>query len=101
MSAPTTRRLVAAGTVTAGRVAMRTTMSVTDAAAHEAASFVRTTPPAPKPKRTVLESFPAGAPRGQWPAESFAAQKRRDGIPARVVMDLDSDSFLVIVEAAA
>jgi hypothetical protein len=52
-----------------------------------------------KPTRTVLERFPAGAPRGQWPAESFAAERRREGIPARVVMDLDSDAFLVIVEA--
>ena len=52
-----------------------------------------------RPQRTVLKSFQAGAPRGQWPAESFAAEKRRQGVPARVVMDLDSDSFLVIVEA--
>ena len=51
-----------------------------------------------KSQRTVLESFPAGAPRGQWPAESFAADRRREGIPARVVMDLESDSFLVIVD---
>lgn len=60
---------------------------------------VRTVEPV-KPTRTVLERFPAGAPRGQWPAEGFAADRRREGIPARVVMDLDSDAFLVIVEAA-
>ncbi|MFF0777069.1 hypothetical protein [Streptomyces sp. NPDC003720] len=59
---------------------------------------VRTARPA-QPQRTVLERFSAGAPRGQWPAESFAAARRRDGIPARVVMDLATDSFLVIVEA--
>ena len=53
-----------------------------------------------KPTRKVLERFPAGAPRGQWPAESFAADRRREGIPARVVMDLPSDAFLVIVEVA-
>lgn len=53
-----------------------------------------------KPRRKILERFPAGAPRGQWPAESFAADRRREGVPARVVMDLASDSFLVIVEAA-
>ncbi len=75
-----------------------TTLSPADAAAHEAASFVRTSRPAPKPSRTVLKAFPAGAPRGQWPAESFAAERRREGVPARVVMDLVSDSFLVIVE---
>jgi hypothetical protein len=51
--------------------------------------------------REVLERFPAGAPRGSWPAESFAAEQRRQGVPARVVMDLASDSFLVIVEAAS
>jgi hypothetical protein len=53
------------------------------------------------PARTVLERFSAGAPRGQWPAESFAAEQRRQGVPARVVMDLASDSFLVIVEVAS
>jgi hypothetical protein len=52
-------------------------------------------------KRTVLERFPASHPRGVWPAESFAAEQRRQGVPARVVMDLDSDSFLVIVEVAS
>jgi hypothetical protein len=76
-------------------------MSPADVAAHVAAQGpVRTVEPA-KPSRTVLERFPAGAPRGQWPAESFAAERRREGIPARVVMDLPSDSFLVIVEAAS
>ena len=75
-------------------------MSPADVAAHEAGSYVRTARPA-KPARTVLKSFEAGAPRGQWPAESFAAEQRRNGVPARVVMDLDTDSFLVIVEAAS
>lgn len=49
-------------------------------------------------QRTVLEHFPAGGPRGSWPAEEFAADRRREGIDARVVMDLPSDSFLVISE---
>lgn len=76
------------------------TLSTADRLAHIAAQGpVRTTAPA-KPQRTVLERFPAGAPRGQWPAESFAAARRREGVPARVVMDLATDSFLVIVEAA-
>jgi hypothetical protein len=46
--------------------------------------------------RTVLERFPAGAPRGSWPAEEFAAARRAEGIPAEVVMDLPSDAFLVV-----
>lgn len=55
----------------------------------------------PTLSRTVLARFEAGHPRGQWPAEGFAAEQRRQGVPARVVMDLDSDSFLVIVEGPA
>ena len=45
----------------------------------------------------VLERFPAGAPRGSWPAEEYAAQRRAEGQPATVVMDLRSDAFLVVV----
>jgi hypothetical protein len=51
------------------------------------------------PTRRVLARFPAGAPRGSWPAEEFAADRRREGIPAEVVMDLKSDAFLVVAEA--
>lgn len=51
--------------------------------------------------RTVLERFPAGGPRGSWPAEKFAADRRTAGQPAEVVMDLHSDNFLVIVKAGA
>lgn len=47
--------------------------------------------------RTVLERFPAGSPRGSWPAEEFAAARRTEGLPAEVVMDLPSDAFLVVV----
>ncbi|HEY9368953.1 hypothetical protein [Streptomyces sp.] len=47
--------------------------------------------------RTVLERFPAGGPRGSWPAEEFARARREEGLPAEVVMDLESDAFLVIV----
>jgi hypothetical protein len=76
------------------------TLTPADRAAHEAAAGpVRTARPS-KPARKVLERFPAGAPRGQWPAESFAADRRREGIPARVVMSLADDAFLVIVEVA-
>ena len=45
----------------------------------------------------VLERFPAGAPRGSWPAEECAARHRAEGEPATVVMDLESDAFLVVV----
>jgi hypothetical protein len=48
--------------------------------------------------RTILHRVPAGGPRGSWPAEDYAADRRREGIPARVVMDLNSDAFLVVVE---
>jgi hypothetical protein len=40
----------------------------------------------------------AGAPRGSWPAEEFAASQRDQGIDARVVMDLKSDQFLVVTD---
>lgn len=46
--------------------------------------------------RQVLERFPAAHPRGSWPAEEFAAARRAEGQPAEVVMDLASDSFLVV-----
>ncbi|GBP99318.1 hypothetical protein SSP531S_07130 [Streptomyces spongiicola] len=48
-------------------------------------------------RRTVLERFPAGGPRGSWPAEEFARARRDEGLPAEVVMDLDSDAFLVVI----
>lgn len=46
--------------------------------------------------RTVYAEFPAGAPRGSWPAEEFAQARREEGQPAEVVMDLDADAFLVV-----
>ncbi|MET7982633.1 MULTISPECIES: hypothetical protein [unclassified Streptomyces] len=45
----------------------------------------------------VLERFPAGAPRGSWTAEEYAALRRTEGLAATVVMDLKSDAFLVVV----
>ncbi|MFD4577642.1 hypothetical protein ACFWNK_35300 [Streptomyces sp. NPDC058417] len=48
--------------------------------------------------RTVLERFPAGAPRGSWPAEEYAAAQRAQGTNAQVVMDLRTDQFLVITD---
>ncbi|WP_159391228.1 hypothetical protein [Streptomyces viridochromogenes] len=47
----------------------------------------------------VLERFPAGSPRGSWPAEEYAAARRAEGKPATVVMDLKSDAFLVVIRA--
>lgn len=77
---------------------MTTVMSPADVAAHIEAQGPVRTKQTPKPQRTILERFPAGAPRGHWPAEEFAAERRREGIPADVVMDLASDSYLVFVE---
>lgn len=72
------------------------TLTPADRAAHIAAQGpVRTTPP-PHPARRVLAKFEAGAPRGSWPAEEYAARQRRDGQPAEVVMDLKADAFLVV-----
>ncbi|MGV4890712.1 hypothetical protein ACSR0Z_29830 (plasmid) [Streptomyces viridosporus] len=52
------------------------------------------------PQRTVLERFPAGGPRGSWPAEEYAAAQRAQGTPdAHVVMDLPNDQFLVVTHA--
>ncbi|MFE5024107.1 hypothetical protein ACWFRM_17120 [Streptomyces sp. NPDC055144] len=50
--------------------------------------------------RVVLERFPAGGPRGSWPAEEFARDRRLEGQSAEVVMDLATDAFLVIVPRA-
>ncbi|WP_406416945.1 hypothetical protein OH809_37080 [Streptomyces sp. NBC_00873] len=52
-------------------------------------------------QRTVLERFPAGGPRGSWPAEEFAAARRGEGVAAEVVMDLEEDAFLVVVPRQA
>ncbi|WP_331760788.1 hypothetical protein [Streptomyces sp. NBC_01238] len=49
--------------------------------------------------RTVLERFPAGHPRGSWPADEYAAAQRAQGRDARVVMDLASDQFLEVANA--
>ncbi|MDQ0809859.1 hypothetical protein QFZ63_001573 [Streptomyces sp. B3I7] len=48
--------------------------------------------------REILDEFPAGGPRGSWPAEERATELRDQGQPATVVMDLPSDSFLVVSE---
>ncbi|MFI5672981.1 hypothetical protein [Streptomyces sp. NPDC051704] len=50
--------------------------------------------------RTVLERFPAGHPRGSWPADDYAAVQRAQGIDGQVVMDLVTDQFLVVTDHA-
>ncbi|MFD7135193.1 hypothetical protein [Streptomyces sp. NPDC059894] len=50
------------------------------------------------PARTVLERFPAGHPRGSWPADEYAAAQRDQGLDAHVVMDLRTDQFLVVTD---
>ncbi|MEV1045454.1 hypothetical protein [Streptomyces sp. NPDC049916] len=47
-------------------------------------------------QKTVVKAFPAGAPRGSWPAEEFAARLRAQGKSVEVVMDLNSDAYLVV-----
>ncbi|MCS0635046.1 hypothetical protein NX801_05115 [Streptomyces sp. LP05-1] len=47
----------------------------------------------------ILASFPAGAPRGSWPAEEYAARRREEGVPAEVVMDITRDAYLVVDRA--
>ena len=42
---------------------------------------------------TVLERFPAGGPRGSWPAEEFADARRAEGLTVEVVMNLATDTF--------
>jgi hypothetical protein len=48
--------------------------------------------------RTVLAEFPAGHPRGSWPAEERAKEIRESGTPATVVQDIRTDRFLVVRE---
>jgi hypothetical protein len=50
--------------------------------------------------RTVLERFPAGGPRGSWPAEEYAAAQRAQGTNAQVVMDLRAGQFLVVTNTS-
>ena len=47
--------------------------------------------------RRILADFPAGHPRGSWPAEEMAQQFRSQGIPATVVQEIRTDRFLVVV----
>ncbi|MFJ7176436.1 hypothetical protein ACIQXA_08510 [Streptomyces massasporeus] len=51
--------------------------------------------------REVLGRVSAGHPRGSWPAEEKAAELTRQGQPATVVMDPETDSFLIVPKAAS
>lgn len=46
-------------------------------------------------ERIVVARFPAGHPRGSWPAEEYARKLTAEGRPATVVMDLAGDRYLV------
>ncbi|WP_416477011.1 hypothetical protein [Streptomyces sp. LKA04] len=46
--------------------------------------------------REILADFPAGNPRGSWPAEEKAAELTAQGQPATVRMDLDRDRFVIV-----
>jgi hypothetical protein len=48
--------------------------------------------------REIFAEFPAGHPRGSWPAEERAREIRESGTPATVVQDIDRDAFLVVRE---
>lgn len=76
------------------------TLAAADRLAHEAAQGPVRRCSAPKPARTVIERFPAGEPRGSWPAEEFAQGLRRDGRSVDVFMDLATDSYLVVEGAS-
>jgi hypothetical protein len=65
-------------------------LSLADRTAHDKSTLVR------RP-RTVLYRIPAGNPRGQFPADEFARDRQREGIPAVVIMSMRDDAFLVIV----
>lgn len=48
--------------------------------------------------RTVLERFPAGAPAARGQRKSTQPPSAIRGIDAQVVMDLNSDQFLVATD---
>lgn len=53
-------------------------------------------PPKKHPQgAVVLGRFPASHPRGSWPAEEYAEQRRAEGLNVTVVMNLREDAFFV------
>jgi hypothetical protein len=44
----------------------------------------------------ILDHFPAGHPRGSWPADERAAELTASGTPATVRMDPKADRFIVV-----
>ncbi|GHF75540.1 hypothetical protein GCM10010218_65640 [Streptomyces mashuensis] len=48
----------------------------------------------------IYDAFPAGGPRGSWPAEERAHELTEQGQPATVVMDMGTDRFLVVPEVS-
>ena len=51
--------------------------------------------------RTILAEFPAGNPRGSWPAEAKAHELTKAGTPATVRQDIERDVFIVVPQAEA
>ncbi|WP_328565274.1 hypothetical protein [Streptomyces coelicoflavus] len=49
--------------------------------------------------RRIYAWFSAGNPRGSWPAEERARELRDQGHSVTVVMDMDTDRFLVVSES--
>jgi hypothetical protein len=48
--------------------------------------------------RRILAEYPAGGPRGSWPAEEKAAELTAQGQPATVRQDIARDVFIVVPE---
>ena len=51
--------------------------------------------------RTILAEFPAGGPRGSWPAEAKAHELTKAGTPATVRQDIKRDVFIVVPQTEA
>ena len=51
--------------------------------------------------RAILAEFPAGGPRGSWPAEERAHELTEAGTPATVRQDIKRDVFIVVPQTEA
>lgn len=67
------------------------TLSPADRAAHDLSPYMR----------PILAWFPAGHPRGSWPAEEKARELTAAGTPATVRYDINRDRYLVVPKAVA
>ncbi|GAA3487073.1 MULTISPECIES: hypothetical protein [Streptomyces] len=46
----------------------------------------------------ILQSFPAGSPQAARRADDYANARQHEGIETTVVMDLETDAFLVLAD---